>query len=59
MIGNKLDLVQDGTPDGKAYADLIEAPYIKTSALSGEGVEAMFSALASTAYRQFKAALQR
>jgi small GTP-binding protein len=48
VIGNKLDLAASRGA-GKAFADSIGAPYIETSAQSGEGVAEMFTALAALA----------
>jgi small GTP-binding protein len=48
IIGNKLDLVS-ARGAGKAFADSIGAPYVETSAQSGEGVAEMFSVLAGLA----------
>jgi small GTP-binding protein len=45
VVGNKLDLVS-ARGAGKAFADLIGAPYVETSAQSGEGVAELFEMLA-------------
>jgi small GTP-binding protein len=48
VVGNKLDLVSERGA-GKAFADSIGAPYVETSAQSGEGVAEMFETLAKLA----------
>ncbi len=48
VVGNKLDLAS-ARGLGKAFADSIGAPYVETSAQSGEGVAEMFEALAGLA----------
>jgi small GTP-binding protein len=48
VVGNKLDLTTERGV-GRAFADSIEAPYVETSAQSGEGVAEMFTALAALA----------
>ena len=48
VVGNKLDLVTE-RGQGKSFADSIGAPYVETSAQSGEGVADMFEALATLA----------
>jgi small GTP-binding protein len=51
VVGNKIDLertVNSGAP--KAFADNLAAPYIETSALTGEGVEDMFIEIAQRAF---------
>jgi small GTP-binding protein len=48
VVGNKLDLVSERGA-GKSFADSIGAPYVETSAQSGEGVAEMFEALAKLA----------
>ncbi|TET53015.1 MAG: GTP-binding protein [Anaerolineales bacterium] len=50
VVGNKVDLGRAvSAEDGKAYADSIGALYLETSALSGQGVAALFEALAELA----------
>ncbi len=47
MVGNKVDLSRTVRPEiGRAFAGYIGAPYLETSALSGDGVAALFEALA-------------
>jgi Ras-related protein Rab-1A len=48
VIGNKLDLAP-ARGGGKPFADSVGAPYIETSAQSGEGVAEMFLTLATLA----------
>jgi small GTP-binding protein len=48
VVGNKLDLTA-ARGAGKAFAESIGAPYVETSAQSGEGVAQMFEALATLA----------
>jgi small GTP-binding protein len=48
IVGNKLDLAP-ARGLGKAFADSIAAPYVETSAQSGEGVAQMFETLAGLA----------
>jgi small GTP-binding protein len=48
VVGNKLDLTEKRGA-GMAYADSIGAPYVETSAQSGEGVAEMFVTLATLA----------
>ena len=51
VVGNKIDLertVNSGAP--MAFSDNLGAPYIETSALTGEGVENMFIEIARRAY---------
>jgi hypothetical protein len=47
-VGNKLDL-GGARGAGQPFADSIGAPYVETSAQSGEGVAQMFEALATLA----------
>jgi len=50
VVGNKVDLERSVTPDlARAAADYLGAPYLETSALSGEGVAALFQMLARLA----------
>jgi small GTP-binding protein len=48
VVGNKLDLAK-ARGAGKAFADSIGAPYVETSAQSGEGVAELFVLLAKLA----------
>jgi small GTP-binding protein len=51
VVGNKIDLdrsVNSGAP--KTFSDNLGAPYIETSALTGEGVEDMFVEIAQRAF---------
>jgi small GTP-binding protein len=48
IVGNKLDLVTTRGA-GKAFAESIGAPYVETSAQSGDGVAEMFRLLAELA----------
>jgi small GTP-binding protein len=53
VIGNKIDLERAvPTEDGRAFAESINAPYIETSALTGDGVPALFESLAKLALDQ-------
>jgi small GTP-binding protein len=49
VVGNKLDLAPGSRGAGKSFADSVGAPYVETSAQSGEGVAEMFLALAAMA----------
>jgi small GTP-binding protein len=50
VIGNKVDLERvQNAEDANTFASLIKAPYLETSALSGEGVPEFFEALARSA----------
>ena len=47
VVGNKVDLERRVRPElARAAAEYLGAPYLETSALSGEGVAALFQALA-------------
>ncbi len=47
VVGNKIDLDRVQARDqAEAFAQSIQAPYLETSALSGEGVPALFETLA-------------
>lgn len=47
VVGNKIDLERVQARDqAEAFAQSIQAPYLETSALSGEGVPALFETLA-------------
>jgi small GTP-binding protein len=50
VVGNKLDLVR-AEPQGRAsaFAHGISAPYLETSAKSGQGVQALFTHMAELA----------
>jgi small GTP-binding protein len=48
IVGNKADLTA-ARGNGKAFADSIGAPYVETSAQSGEGVAEMFETMARLA----------
>lgn len=53
VVGNKIDLertVNSGDP--QAFSSNLSAPYIETSALTGDGVEKMFIEIAQRAYAQ-------
>lgn len=53
VIGNKIDLERTvSAEEGKAFADSIHASYVETSALTGEGVPALFESLAKLALGQ-------
>ncbi len=53
VIGNKIDLERVvPTEEGRAFAESIEAAYVETSALTGEGVPALFETLAKIALGQ-------
>jgi GTPase SAR1 family protein len=50
VVGNKTDLPRNVPPDAaRRFADEIGAPYVETSAATGEGVPEMFAALAQQA----------
>ncbi len=50
VVGNKTDLPRAVPPDlARRFADEIGAPYVETSAASGQGVPEMFEALARQA----------
>ena len=51
VIGNKIDLERKVDPaQGRAFAESIGAPYVETSAATGEGVGQFFEMLARLAY---------
>ena len=53
VIGNKIDLERVvPTEEGRAFAESIGAPYVETSALTGDGVPALFETLANLALGQ-------
>lgn len=50
VVGNKVDLERNvGIEQGRQFAASIQAGYVETSALSGKGVEQMFTLLAGLA----------
>lgn len=50
VVGNKIDLQRaEGSDTALKFADLINAPYIETSALSGDGVSDLFVCMATLA----------
>ena len=52
IVGNKVDLAREVLMDkANAFAASIGADYIETSALTGEGVPALFEFLAESAFR--------
>jgi small GTP-binding protein len=52
VVGNKVDLARAVRPDlGRAAAAHFGAPYLETSALTGEGVSDLFETLARLAVR--------
>ncbi len=53
VIGNKIDLERVvPTEEGRAFAESIGAPYVETSALTGDGVPTLFETLANLALDQ-------
>jgi len=53
VIGNKIDLERVvSAVSGRAFAESIGAVYLETSALTGEGVPALFETLAKRAFGQ-------
>jgi len=51
VIGNKIDLERvQGSETAQAYAARISAPYLETSASTGEGVSVMFETMATLAF---------
>ena len=52
IIGNKIDLerVQGPETAAQAYASRLSAPYLETSALTGEGVSVLFETMATLAF---------
>ena len=51
IVGNKIDLERvQGPEPAQAYAAKIGAPYLETSALTGEGVGRMFETMATLAF---------
>jgi small GTP-binding protein len=52
VVGNKVDLERTVGPElGRRAAAYLEAPYVETSALTGEGVARLFETLALLAVR--------
>ncbi len=52
VVGNKVDLARTVRPElARAAADYFGAPYLETSALTGEGVADLFETLATLAVR--------
>jgi small GTP-binding protein len=50
IVGNKIDLQRaEGSETAAKFADLINAPYIETSALTGDGVSDLFTCMATLA----------
>ncbi len=53
VVGNKIDLDRVQNPDiARRFAESIHAPYLETSALTGEGVTEMFKIMAQIATRE-------
>ncbi len=53
VVGNKIDLERaEGTETAPKFADLIGAPYLETSALTGDGVSEFFVCVATLAVEQ-------
>ena len=53
VVGNKIDLQPDYDPtEAKQFAASIKAPYLTTSASSGEGVQKMFLGMAYLALKR-------
>jgi len=53
VVGNKIDLAESSVKDSaQAFAASIHAPYLETSALTGEGVSKLFITLAFLANDQ-------
>jgi small GTP-binding protein len=53
VVGNKVDLERSVKQDlARAAADFLGAPYLETSALSGEGVATLFQSLARLAAKR-------
>ncbi len=50
VVGNKIDLLREVQPHiGRAFASYVGAPYLETSALTGDGVALLFEVLARLA----------
>lgn len=53
VVGNKIDLERaEGSETAPKFADLIGAPYLETSALTGDGVAEFFMCVATLAAEQ-------
>ena len=53
VVGNKIDLLPEyDTTEAKKFAASIKAPYLTTSASTGEGVQKMFLGMAYLALKQ-------
>jgi small GTP-binding protein len=53
VVGNKIDLERTVRPTfGRRFASYVGAPYLETSALTGEGVVDLFRTLAALAARE-------
>jgi 50S ribosomal subunit-associated GTPase HflX len=51
VVGNKVDLARTVAADeARAFADSIRAPYIETSAATGDGVDPLFETIARLAW---------
>jgi len=51
VVGNKIDMRRAmSSEEAKVFADSIGAPYLETSALTGNGVAALFETIAKLAY---------
>jgi Ras-related protein Rab-1A len=60
VVGNKSDLeMQSLSVIGKAFADVIQVPYLETSAKTGSGVDDMFKTLAQLAAGEKNAAVEK
>lgn len=47
LVGNKIDLDRTQTPEiARRFSEIIKAPYMETSALTGEGVSDLFQMVA-------------
>lgn len=52
VVGNKIDLMPDAQdPLGLRLAEILKVPYMRTSALTGYGVDEMFTKLAEIALK--------
>ena len=53
VVGNKIDLERaEGSETAPKFADIIGAPYLETSALTGNGVSEFFMCVATLAAKQ-------
>ena len=51
VVANKIDLPRvQAAEEARAYADSIQAPYLETSAATGEGVDTLFETIARLAW---------